>query len=104
MTLDELQSGVDDWIQEHGGYWDKFEILARLTEELGEVASSLQRVEGLRPRKSEVDLEGEVGDLIFTLAAFANVNGIKLSESIDKVIKKYQVRDSQAWKEQKKDI
>jgi hypothetical protein len=44
MTLAELQTAVDTWIREHGGYWGKFEILARLTEELGEVASSLQRV------------------------------------------------------------
>jgi len=97
-----MQNNVDKWIQEHGGYWDKFQILARLSEELGEVASALQRIEGLRPRKTEVDLASEVGDLLFTLAAFANVNGIKLSESIDKVMDKYQIRDSQAWKEQAK--
>jgi NTP pyrophosphatase (non-canonical NTP hydrolase) len=99
MTLDELQATVDGWISEHGGYWDKFQIMARLTEELGEMASALQRTEGLRPRKTEVDLEGEIGDLLFTLAAFANVNNLSLSASIDKVMDKYQVRDSQAWKE-----
>ena len=90
------------WIQENGGYWDKFQILARLTEELGEVASALQRIEGLRPRKVEVDLEGEVGDLLFTLTAFANANGIVLSDSLDKVMDKYQIRDSHAWKEKTK--
>jgi len=30
MTLAELQTAVDTWIREHGGYWGKFEILARL--------------------------------------------------------------------------
>jgi NTP pyrophosphatase (non-canonical NTP hydrolase) len=99
MTLDELQATVDGWIAEHGGYWDKFQIMARLTEELGEVAAALQRSEGLRPRKIEADLEGEIGDLLFTLAAFANVNNVSLSTSIDKVMEKYQVRDSRAWKE-----
>jgi len=103
MTLDELQAGVDSWINEHGGYWDKFQILARLTEELGEIASALQRTEGLRPRKTEVDLGSEVGDLLFTLAAFANVNDLKLSECLGQVMEKYQIRDSRAWKEQKKD-
>ena len=102
MNLDDMQNSVDQWIQEHGGYWEKFQILARLSEELGEVASALQRIEGLRPRKTEVDLASEVGDLLFALAAFANVNDIKLSESIDKVMDKYQIRDSQAWKEQAK--
>lgn len=99
LTLDQLQGAVDQWIKEHGGYWDKFQILARLSEELGEIASALQRLEGLRPRKTEVDLEGEVGDLLFTLAAFANVNGIQLDSALNKVLDKYQIRDSAAWKD-----
>jgi NTP pyrophosphatase (non-canonical NTP hydrolase) len=41
MTLAELQATVDEWILRNGGYWDKFQILARLTEELGETASAL---------------------------------------------------------------
>ena len=102
MTLTELQKAVDGWIAEHGGYWDKFQILARLTEELGEVASDLQRVEGLRPIKTDVDLAGELGDVLFTLAAFANVNNIDLDESLNKIFDKYQIRDSKAWKEQAK--
>jgi NTP pyrophosphatase (non-canonical NTP hydrolase) len=100
VNLDDMQSEVDAWIQEHGGYWNKFQILARLTEELGEMASALQRIEGLRPVKTEVDLESEVGDLLFTLAAFANVNNLKLSDCLGKVMQKYQIRDSRAWKEQ----
>ena len=98
MELRELQTLVDGWIREHGGYWDKFQILARLTEELGETASALQRQEGLRPRKVDTDLAGELGDLLFTLAAFANATGIDLDESIRKVMEKYQIRDSAAWK------
>ncbi len=99
MRLNELQQTVDTWITEHGGYWEKFQILARLSEELGEISSALQRIEGLRPRKTEVDLAGEVGDLLFTLAAFANVNGIQLDEALNKVLDKYQIRDSAAWKD-----
>ncbi len=99
MDLDKLQSVVDGWIKEHGGYWDKFQILARLTEELGEVASDLQRQEGLRPIRVETDLQAEVGDLLFTLAAFANANGINLTEAIESVIAKYDARDSRPWKE-----
>jgi NTP pyrophosphatase (non-canonical NTP hydrolase) len=99
MDLDKLQEVVDKWINEHGGYWDKFQILARLTEELGEVASDLQRQEGLRPIRVETDLQSEVGDLLFTLAAFSNANGINLTEAIEKVIAKYDARDSKPWKE-----
>lgn len=97
MNLGELQTAVDRWIRENDDYWDQFQILARLTEELGEVAAALQRREGLRPRKVEVDLEGEVGDLLFTLAAFANVTGIDLDRSIGKTIEKYDVRDAKDW-------
>ncbi len=94
-----LQSLIDTWIRANGGYWTPFQILARLTEELGEVAAALQRQERLRPRKVEVDLEAEVGDLLFTLIAFANVNGIDLERAIAKTIEKYNIRDSQDWQQ-----
>ncbi|MCP4542418.1 MAG: hypothetical protein GY832_35290 [Chloroflexi bacterium] len=99
MNLTDLQTTVDQWIRQNGDYWDQFQILARLTEELGEIAAALQRQEGLRPRKTQVDLEGEVGDLLFTLAAFANVTGIDLDRSIAKTFEKYDLRDSKAWQE-----
>lgn len=99
-TLDELQQVVDAWIRAHGGYWDRFQILARLTEELGEVAAALQRLEGLRPRRVEVDLAGEVGDLLFTLLAFANVNDLRLDDCLAQALRKYQIRDGDAWRTQ----
>jgi NTP pyrophosphatase (non-canonical NTP hydrolase) len=98
-----MQGAVDAWIPDHGGYWDRFQILARLTEELGEVAGALQRTEGLRPRKTDVDLASEVGDVLFTLAAFANGNNLRLSECIEFVLDKYTARDSQAWKNDNQD-
>jgi NTP pyrophosphatase (non-canonical NTP hydrolase) len=99
VELKELQQTVDDWILGIGGYWDKFQILARLTEELGEVSGALQRQEGLRPREVEIDLEDEVGDLLFTVAAFANVMNIDLEQSVAHVMQKYKIRDAQAWKD-----
>ena len=99
MQLDELQKQVDGWIRNvAGGYWSPFQILARLTEELGEVASALQRQEGLRPRKSTSNVEEEVGDLLFPLAAFANASGIRLEDALSKVMAKYESRDGPAWR------
>jgi NTP pyrophosphatase (non-canonical NTP hydrolase) len=98
MDLPDMQQQVDTWIRAHGGYWDRFQILARLTEELGEVASALQRQQGLRPREADADLAGEVGDLLFTLAAFANVNGLSLEDCLKQVFEKYDIRDGDAWK------
>ena len=63
--------------------------------------STLQRQEGLRPRKVEADLRDKVGDLLFTLAACANAAGIDLEESIGKVSCKYDVRDAQDWQKVK---
>lgn len=97
-TLDELQEQVDTWSRTHDDYWSEFQILARMAEELGEVSGALQRQAGLRPRKSTVDLSDEVGDLLFTLAAFANKTGINLTESIAGVFEKYNQRDAAAWK------
>ncbi len=99
MELSTLQRRVDTWIREHGGYWDRFQILARLTEEVGEVAAVLQRQEGLRPRPVETDLEDELGDLLFTLAVLANASNVDLGRAAGRVLDKYQAREAAACKE-----
>ena len=33
-----LQQSIDQWIADNGGYWDEMSLLARLTEEVGELA------------------------------------------------------------------
>jgi len=97
MNFNALQGIVDQWIQGHGRYWDKFEILARLTEDLGEISSTLQHAEGLRTGRDELQLADEIGDLLFTLAAFANVNGLRLGDCVDGVLEKYQTKESTEW-------
>lgn len=99
MDLQTCQQDVDRWITAHGGYWDEFVTLARMSEELGEVAAALQRLRGYRPRKVEVDLGAEVGDLLFILASFANQQGLSLSACFEQTMAKITARDSQAWKE-----
>jgi NTP pyrophosphatase (non-canonical NTP hydrolase) len=47
-----------------------------------------------------VDLAGEVGDLLFTLAAVANANGLDLDACLRKTFDKYDARDGAAWKAQ----
>ena len=98
VTLPELQRAVDLWIKDHGGYWHPFQILARLTEELGEVAGALQRESGLRPRKSDAALSDELGDVLFTLTALANSRGLDLQASLEHALAKYTSRDSEDWK------
>ena len=99
MNLNHLQDDVDRWIRESGGYWSKFQILAHLTEELGEVAAALQTEAGLRPRGKDHDIAEELGDLLFTLAALANVCDVKLDEAATRVLGKYRDRDGTSGNE-----
>lgn len=98
MTLKELQNTVDTWILGHGGYWSEFEILARMTEELGEISSDLQRMRGLRGKVEAANLEGEIGDLLFTLAALANCTNVDLKHAMSLTLKKYSGRKKLAEK------
>ncbi|MBV8063341.1 MAG: hypothetical protein JOY51_07075 [Nevskia sp.] len=93
MTLAEAQALVDRWIRAHGGYWDEFVTLARLTEELGEVAAALQRLRGYRPVRRDTDLALEVGDLLFILLSFANTQGLDAAACLEQVLEKYDQRD-----------
>jgi NTP pyrophosphatase (non-canonical NTP hydrolase) len=97
VDLPEVQRKVDAAIRSFGGYWGEFELLARLTEELGEVARDLQRQRGMRPRPQKSNLEEEVGDLLFTIAAFANVQKIDLQSAFEQVLAKYEARDLKDW-------
>ena len=99
LHFTEAQKKIDTWIKDHGGYWTEFQILARLTEELGEISSELQREHGLRPNQKQTDVPAEVGDLLFTLIAFCNKKEIDLESELHRVLKKYDVRDSNNWKE-----
>jgi len=103
LFISEWQARVDDQIQAFGGYWDAFQILARLMEELGEVAAALQRLNGLRPHDSTVDLEAEIGDVLYTVMAFANARQIRLDQALARVLQKYEQRDQQAWQDQQRD-
>ena len=98
MELRDAQARIDAWIRDHGGYWDEWANLARMTEELGEVAAALQRLRGLRPRKTTVDLPGELGDLLFVTLAFANQQGIDLAAALAATLAKVEARDGAAWK------
>lgn len=66
-------------------------LLAKLTEEAGEVAKEIVRVEdGLEPVK---DLTSELGDLLWCVAAIAENSGIQLSEIMHENIEKLRERN-----------
>lgn len=58
ITMQHLQQRVDDYIgQFKEGYFPPFELLARLTEELGELSREVQDVYGQK-RKRQQRIEG----------------------------------------------
>lgn len=101
MSFREVQREVDEWISRfEEGYWDPMSMLARVTEEAGELARQVNHEFGQKPRKSteeESTLEEEIADLIFVLVAFANSRGIDLDEAFGTVMAKYRSRDATRW-------
>lgn len=100
-TMQQLQQRVDDYIgQFKEGYFPPFEMLARLTEELGELSREVQHVYGQKKKKSTEDmssLEEELGDFFFVLVCFANAQGIRLDDALVKVLHKFETRDQNRW-------
>jgi NTP pyrophosphatase (non-canonical NTP hydrolase) len=101
LTLAEAQQAVDAWIgQFEEGYWPPLSNLARLVEEVGELARELNHRHGHKPKKAaepDSDLALELADVLFVLIALANEQKIDLDDAFARVLEKYRVRDSDRW-------
>lgn len=98
MSLKDIQDDVDKWVNQYKiGYWKPHEILARLTEETGELAREINHIYGPKKKKSTEetkDLSEEIADIIFTLSCLANSLNLNLDESFQRVMDKVHGRDS----------
>jgi len=96
-TLNEFQADVDAWIQQvGGGYWSPHVNLARIAEEVGELARLLNHQFGPKPKKPNEqaqEMDEELADIIFAIICLANSQGIDLGSSLQRVIGKVWVRD-----------
>ena len=101
MELREAQRRVDEWITSfEEGYWPPLVNLARLTEEVGELARELNHRYGPKKKKSdepEADLARELADVLFVLLVLANEQGIDLGEALERTLAKYRLRDAGRW-------
>lgn len=101
LTLREAQEAVDRWISRFDeGYWPPLANLARLTEEVGELARELNHRYGSKPKKvdePEGDLALELADILFVIITLANEQGIDLEDAFDRVLRKYESRDADRW-------
>lgn len=94
-TLPAWQTKIDRWIVTHGRYWAPLSQLARLTEEVGELAREVNLTYGEKPRATkdrDGSLAAELGDVLFIVIALANSLGIDLQETLRLTLAKYEAR------------
>lgn len=92
-----MQAQVDEWIGGFAaGYWPPLVLLARLTEEVGELAREVNHRFGAKPKKPDEppgDLALELADILFILLCYANVLHLDLETAFLRVMQKYRSRD-----------
>ncbi|HEY0756987.1 MAG TPA: nucleotide pyrophosphohydrolase [Ktedonobacteraceae bacterium] len=101
-TLIDIQREIDQLIKEewHSHYWSPLASLARLTEEVGELAREINHSYGEKPKKAseaQGSIAAEMADILFILASLANSIDIDLDTAFTQVMAKYQQRDAQRW-------
>ncbi len=103
MSFAPLQTQVDEWITAHTpGYFAPLQMLARLSEELGELSRAVSHRFGeKKPKPGEPagDVAGELCDLIFVAVCLANSQKIDLDEAWKGLVRKLYERDATRWKE-----
>ena len=101
-SVAQFQTDVDAWIQAvGGGYWSPHENLARIAEEVGELARLINHQYGPKPKKaseSAQELGEELADIVFAIICLANSEAIDLAESLEAVIAKVWQRDRDRYR------
>lgn len=101
MDLKEAQRRVDEWIGRfEEGYWPPLVNLARLTEEVGELARLMNHRFGpktKKPGEPAQELAEELADVLFVLLVIANEQEVDLDAALERVLEKYRERDAERW-------
>ena len=96
-SLNQMQKEVDDYISQFkAGYFSPLANLARLTEEVGELAREINHYYGekqKKPTEEENSVKAELGDNLFVLLCIANSLGIDMIESFNDTMDKFNTRD-----------
>jgi NTP pyrophosphatase (non-canonical NTP hydrolase) len=101
VSFTEAQARVDAWISQfEEGYFEPLTNMARLSEEVGELAREVNHRFGQKTKKhdeAEGDMAMEMADIMFVLICMANREGIDLQASFDKMMAKVEGRDANRW-------
>lgn len=101
MSLRDAQQAVDRWIGQYKeGYFSPLSNLARLAEEVGELAREINHRFGEKTkRRDEPDgsLALELADVLFVVICIANSQGIDLDDAFARMMRKVTSRDADRW-------
>ena len=101
MSLRDAQQTVDRWIGQYKeGYFSPLTNVARLTEEVGELAREINHRFGEKTKRTD-EAEGsvamELADVLFVVICLANSQGIDLDEAFAAMMRKVTSRDADRW-------
>ena len=100
-SLKDAQQRVDAWISQfEEGYFHPLTNMARLAEEVGELARDVNHRFGQKtkkPEEPEGDLGMEMADILFVLICMANREGIDLQQAFERMMGKVERRDEKRW-------
>src|SRR5690242_4212399 len=101
MSLRDAQQRVDGWIAQYEeGYFSPLTNLARLAEEVGELAREINHRFGQKTKKADEpdgDLALELGDILFVVICLANSQAIDLDQAFAATLAKVRTRDADRW-------
>jgi len=101
LSLRDAQQTVDRWIGQYKeGYFSPLTNVARLTEEVGELAREINHRFGEKTKRTD-EAEGsvamELADVLFVVICLANSQGIDLDEAFAAMMQKVTSRDADRW-------
>jgi NTP pyrophosphatase (non-canonical NTP hydrolase) len=101
MEIRESQERVDAYISQfREGYFPPLANLARLTEEVGELAREINHRFGPKTKKADEpdgNLALELGDILFVLLVLGNQLEVDLADAFERTLDKYETRDADRW-------
>ena len=96
---------MDDWVDQfEEGYFHPLTNMARLSEEVGELAREVNHRFGQKTKKrdeAEGDIGMEMADILFVLFCMANREGIDLDAAFEGMMEKIEARDEKRWTKKK---
>ena len=101
MSFRDAQQAVDRWISQfEEGYFPPLVNVARLAEEVGELAREVNHQFGpkkKKPAEPEGSMAMELADILFVVVCLANSQQIDLDDAFTQMIAKVTSRDAGRW-------